>query len=110
MFWLLEVLQNGGDVVKLFDKVTPKSEVSKLSRHAVFYASILRLRSPLSKLAKWKERSGPYSSRKEAARALIMRATELASDCNFGSSLPDLETGRLTGAVCGLWEIRITEI
>jgi hypothetical protein len=67
------------------------------------------LRSPESKIAKWKERSGPYSSRKEAARALIIRASELAPDRDFGRHLPELETGRIPGALNGLWQITSTE-
>ena len=97
----------------------PRSQVTRISfiscprwvrnRHN-YVASILRLRSPESKIAKWKERSGPYSSRKEAARALIIRASELAPDREFGRHLPELETGRIPGAPSGLWQITITEI
>ena len=86
---------------------------SKFSRDPAshYFAFIYRLRDPSSKRARWTEKAGPFSTRKEAARALIMRCEELGLSSEvFAKYILGLESGRHIDCRSGYWHIEIKEI
>ena len=89
---------------------TPSTFTRNADSH--WYATVARLLSPGSKHKKWVERAGPFPTRREAARALVMRAQELAPSYTswWTHCQANLETGRSKGPVCGVWHLDIAEV
>ena len=73
---------------------TPSTLTRNADSH--WYATVARLLSPGSKHKKWVERAGPFPTRREAARALVMRAQELATQ----RCLPDGRRLRVSVQMC----------